>query len=150
MKKEDIVIGGLYFVKDRPSFYKIQTKIDNSGQVEGTLYTGNEIPIKTVMKISELVPMTITEEMLHLLSFTEIDGNLEGLPNQHYLELKTEDEPIRMILEKGQFCYVQRMYNAVFGCKFVPMPYLHQLQVLLAPFCPIDIQMIIKYATSTT
>ena len=102
------------------------------------------------MKISELAPMTITEEMLHLLSFTEIDGNLEGLPNEHYFELKTEDEPIRMIIEKGQFCYVQRMSNAIFGCKFVTMPYLHQLQILLAPFCPIDIQKIIKYATTTT
>ena len=34
MKKEDIVIGGLYCVKDRPSFYEIQTEIDNSGQVK--------------------------------------------------------------------------------------------------------------------
>ena len=151
MKKEDVVIGGLYFIKDRPSFYEIQTEVDNCGQVEGILYTDNKLPVKTVLKISELAPITITGEILHLLSFTDIDGNLEGLPNEHYFELKTQDEPIRMKIENGCFCYVQKKANAVFGCKFEKMPYLHQLQVLLAPFCPIDIQIIINnYATSTT
>ena len=150
MKKENVVIGGLYFVKDKPSFYEIKTEVDNNGQVEGILYTDNNKSVKTVLKISELAPITITGEMLHLLSFKEIDGNLEGLPNEHYFELKTQDEPIRMKIENGCFCYVQKMANAVFGCKFDQMPYFHQLQVLLAPFCPIDIQIIIKnYATST-
>ena len=150
MKKEDVVIGGLYCIKGRPSFYEIQTEADNSGQVEGILYTDNEMPVKTNIKISELDLITITEEMLHILSFTDIDGNLEGVPDAHYFELKTESEPIRMIIAKGQFCYVQRMANAILGCKYVAMPYLHQLQVLLAPFCSIDIQKIIKHATPTT
>ena len=151
MKKEDVVIGGLYFVKDRSSFYEIQTEVDNSGQVEGLFYTGNKKPIKMVMKISELAPIAITEELLLLLSFIEVDGNLEGLPNEHYFELKTHDEPIRMKIENGCFCFVQPKGNAVFGCRFEQMPYFHQLQVLLAPFCPIDIKIIIKnYATPTT
>lgn len=150
MKKEDVVIGGLYFVKDNSSLYEIKTEIDNCGQVEGILYTGNEKPVNTVVKISELDPITITGGMLHLFSFTEIDGNLEGLPNEHYFELKTEGEPIRMIIDKGQFCYVQRMANAIYGCKFVVMPYLHQLQVLLAPISPIDIHIIIKHYATTT
>lgn len=151
MKKENVVIGGLYFVKDKPSFYEIKTEVDNYGQVEGILYTDNNKSVKTVLKISELAPITITGEMLHLLSFKEIDGNLEGLPNEHYFELKTDCESIRMIIEKGQFCFVQRMANAFHGCKFVGMPYLHQLQALLAPISPIDIHIIINhYATSTT
>lgn len=150
MKKEDVVIGGLYFVKDNPSLFEIKTDMDNCCQVEGILYNGNEKSEKTVMSISELAPITITEEMLHLLSFTEIDGNLEGLPNEHFFELKTDRETIRMIKEKDQFCYDQRMANAFHGCKFVGMPYLHQLQALLAPICPIDIHIIIKrYATPT-
>ena len=151
MKKENVVIGGLYIVKDTPSLFEIKTEMDNYYQVEGLLYIGNEKPERTIMKISELTPITITEEILHLLSFTEIDGNLEGLPNEHYFELKTQDEPIRMKTENGRFCYVQKKANAVFGCKFEKIPYFHQLQVLLAPFYPIDIQIIIKnYATSTT
>ena len=108
MKKENVVIGGLYIVKDTPSLFEIKTEMDNYYQVEGLLYIGNEKPERTIMKISELTPITITEEILHLLSFTEIDGNLEGLPNEHYFELKTQDEPIRMKTENGRFCYVQK------------------------------------------
>ena len=145
MKKENVVIGGLYFVKDTSSLFEIKKEMDNCCQVEGILYTGNEKSKKNVMKASELAPITITEDILHLLSFIEIDGNLEGLPNEHFFELKTESGPIRMIVDKGQFSYVQRMANAFHGCKFVEMPYLHQLQALLAPICPIDIHIIIKH-----
>ena len=151
MKKEDILIGGLSFAKNNPTLFEIKTEMDDSCQVEGIIYTGNGKSEKTVMKISELALITITKEMLHLLSFTEIDGNLEGLPNEHYFELKTDCESIRTIIEKGQFCFVQRRANACHGWKVVGMPYLHQLQALLAPISPIDIHIIINhYATSTT
>ena len=145
MKREEVVAGGLYRVKDDHSLFEINAEVVNCDQVEGTIYSNNEKSVRKIIEISELTPIETTNDILQLLSFTEIYGNLAGLPNEHYFELKIEGKTITVINEKGRYCYVQQDGKANYGCKFVGIPYLHQLQHLLAPIHKIDIQNVIKH-----
>ena len=150
MTKSDIVIGGIYFVKeDKNSIIQIQKELDMNGNVEGLLYKCNEEPTLKEFNVSKISPIPITKSLLHLLSFKEVNGNLEGLIDEHFFELKSQDIHIRIVKEKGDFCYVKKMAHSDYGCKFIRIPFLHQLQGLLASLKLPIIQIVIRYAFST-
>lgn len=140
----EIVIGGIYTTTEDPNTYVVITKEENH-HVVVDLYSDVHIYHRRDLNISELCPIPITENLLKTLHFKECDGHLFGLPDEHYYELETGTVKVQMKKEDGTWCYIQPSPDAYHGCRFVSMPYLHQLQVLLAPFAPIGIESLIQY-----
>lgn len=133
MNIKDIKKFGVYAYNDesgQKTFVEVLEVYTNERKAKVSLCKsfGNEIIEILTEKLS---PISITEPILKALSFEEITGQLYGFPNEHFFRLKTDNGIIEIIREKGTTKRVQPNKDNWYGCKFISIQYLHQLQHML-------------------
>lgn len=158
MKIEEIKEFGVYsYYEDngQAEFVEVQKVYKEERMVKVSLYKSGVLNMK-IVSTTDILPVSITEPILKALTFEEIFGQLYGLPNEHYYRLQMDNGIIEIIKDEGVMKYVQPSMDREnwYGCRFVPMPYLHKLQDILGR---IDLKDFSKklfkdnnYATPTT
>lgn len=132
MKKDSVVVYGIYYLNDsNDNIAEVEAVFDDKNIVKVLLYSKNEDPIEKMVSIDVLSPVRLSDNILRVLGFKETEGRLFGLVNENYFYQKAND--VRIIKDNGVFKFVQPSVdpNDFYGCKFIPMPYLHQLQGLI-------------------
>ncbi len=133
MRIEDIKEFGIFAYIDncgKSAFVEVLKVYVNEKKVKVSIYNSKNIEITDIVSSDNLLPVTLTEAILKALSFEEVTGHLYGLPNEHYFQLRKDNGKIEILRDRGAIKYVQPSMDREnwFGCKFIPMPYLHQLQ----------------------
>lgn len=136
MKIEDIKEFGVYYYNDdsgQTIFVEVLKVYSNERKAKVSLYKSSDIKETEIVFTENISPVLITESILKALSFNEISGPLYGLLNEHYFRLKMDNGIIEIIRDRGAMKFVQPSPNREdwYGCKFIPMPYLHQLQEMI-------------------
>lgn len=91
-----------------------------------------EYPIESIEINSSGIP--ITEEFISKCGFEKVTKQqLFGLPQENYYrkfyEIESSKCPLVLIKENGYLCHVVPS-DGTFGCSFIPILYIHQLQNL--------------------
>jgi hypothetical protein len=131
MKKDGVVVYGIYYLNDSNNIAEVEAVFDDKNIVKVLLYSKNEDSIEKMVSIDVLSPVRLSDNILRVLGFKETEGRLFGLVNENYFYQKAND--VRIIKDQGVFKFVQPSVdpNDFYGCKFITMPYLHQLQGLI-------------------
>lgn len=149
MNVKDIVEYGVYSLNNNlAELVEVMKKWDEDNLVKVRVHANQEVITERVVTSDELFPIELSEDILKALSFLEVNGKLWGLIDEHYFFLKAKD--VVMIKNNGIFNYVSADPKSYYGCRFIPMPYLHQLQNLIGR---INVDLLINihnHATSTT
>lgn len=135
MKIEELKEFGVYSYNDdsgQSEFVEVLKVYNDEKKVEVSLYKSGAFNIK-IVSTTKLSPISITEPILKALAFEEIEGHLYGLPNEHYYRLQMDNGTIEILKDEGVMKYVQPSMDREnwYGCRFIPMSYLHKLQDIL-------------------
>ena len=133
MDINNILKYGVYCLSNNnlENIVEVQFIWKDKGLVKVHMYKQEEGFVEKIVRYENLSPVYLTKEMLKVLGFKEVEGNLWGLINENYFFLKEKN--IKIIKDQGDFKYVKQSTdpNDLFGCKFIPIPYLHKLQDLI-------------------
>ncbi len=144
MKNEDIKVNGIYAYNDasgQTELVEVMKVFDYENKIKVTICKSSNQEEVDIVSTKSISPVIITEAILKALSFEEVTENLYGLPNERFFQLKMDNRTIEIIKDRGAMKYVQPSSNQSnhFGCKFISLPFLHQLQEMIGR---IDIKII--------
>lgn len=139
MNKKDIIRGRVFLLKSNNNCLVEILEVEKS-QVRVIVYniTGNEIDI---VDISDLQGIPLSIPILNSLGFEKKEGQLMGLPYEHFWQKQLNDYILWILDDEGILKFATIDTDAYYGVKFSPLPYLHELQNIIGP---IDVAKLFK------
>ncbi|MBQ9229887.1 MAG: hypothetical protein IJ190_01770 [Prevotella sp.] len=129
MIKDVILEKSVFQLKSKPNCLVEIVKAEDS-KVKVSVYNekGNEYDI---VDISDLKGISLSTPILKSLGFEEKEGRLMSLIYEHYWQKQVNEYLVWIVDDKGILKYATIDANAFHGVKFLPAPFLHELQNII-------------------
>ena len=129
MSKSCILKGGVFQLKSKVNSLVEIIKVEDS-QAKVSLYNENGSECN-IVDVSDLKGITLSVPILKSLGFEEKEGQLMGLPYEHYWQKQVDEHVVWIVDDGGTLKFATIDVDAYHGVKFTPAPCLHELQNII-------------------
>ena len=126
MNKSCILKGGIFQLKSKANSLVEIIKVEDS-QAKVSLYDEN-VSMCIIVDVSDLKGIALSIPILKSLGFEEKEGQLMGLPYEHYWQKQVNEHHVWIVDDEGIFKLAIVDVNAYFGVHFIHAHFLHELQ----------------------
>ena len=127
--KNRIKKGHVFRLKDNANCFAEIIAVENSKvTVLAYWHEGNE---KIEVNCSDLEDILLTDSILNSLGFEQTQGSLRGLPNEFFWYKCIGGFYLFLVKDNGIYKIACNKDNAYYGVKFIPLPFLHELQDII-------------------